>query len=236
MTAIRKVLEDLQGLETRRALWAYITDFYHIRGVKMISYHAVNAGGQSDGIATDGFPQAWVDLYRSENLERIDPIPQLAANMARPFYWHEVETLCPLTEDNLRYIRIMREAHLGDGLAFDVFGPNNRNAYVGLGFGVERVELPVEEVFVLQCVAQAGHLRYCEIHNPKPDVPALTPRETEVLDWMAQGKSNSVIGDILGMSRHTVDTHVRSIYEKLDVRDRTTAAIKGLGHGLIHLT
>ena len=62
---------------------------------------------------------------------------------------------------------------------------------------------------------------------------ALTPREAEVLTWIARGKSNSVIADILGVSPHTVDTLVRRIYGKLEVADRTTAAIHGIGAGLI---
>lgn len=62
---------------------------------------------------------------------------------------------------------------------------------------------------------------------------ALTRRERDVLEWIAQGKSNPVIAEILGISIHTVDTHIRRIFRKLGVNDRTTAAIKGLGAGLV---
>ncbi|UUX95618.1 response regulator transcription factor [Aquabacterium sp. J223] len=53
---------------------------------------------------------------------------------------------------------------------------------------------------------------------------ALTPRETEVLSWLAKGKTNRDIGDILGMSPRTVNKHLEHIFEKLGVETRAAAA------------
>lgn len=52
----------------------------------------------------------------------------------------------------------------------------------------------------------------------------LTPRERQVLHWVAEGKGNWEIAVILGLSRHTVKDHLKSIYEKLGVDNRTAAA------------
>ncbi len=52
----------------------------------------------------------------------------------------------------------------------------------------------------------------------------LTPRETEVLSWIAKGKTNRDIGDILGMSPRTVNKHLEHIFVKLGVETRTAAA------------
>jgi DNA-binding CsgD family transcriptional regulator len=52
---------------------------------------------------------------------------------------------------------------------------------------------------------------------------ALTPREAEVLSWLAKGKTNRDIADILGMSPRTVNKHLEHIYEKLGVETRTAA-------------
>ena len=52
---------------------------------------------------------------------------------------------------------------------------------------------------------------------------SLTARETEVLSWLAKGKTNRDIGDILGMSPRTVNKHLEHIYEKLGVETRTAA-------------
>ena len=56
----------------------------------------------------------------------------------------------------------------------------------------------------------------------QPDVP-LTPRETEVLSWLAKGKTNRDIADILGMSPRTVNKHLEHIFEKLGVETRSAA-------------
>ncbi len=53
---------------------------------------------------------------------------------------------------------------------------------------------------------------------------ALTPRETEVLTWLARGKTNRDIADILGMSHRTVNKHLEHIFEKLGVETRAAAA------------
>lgn len=55
---------------------------------------------------------------------------------------------------------------------------------------------------------------------------ALTTRESEVLLWIAKGKSNRDIGDILGLSARTVNKHLEQIYVKLGVENRASAAVK----------
>ena len=52
----------------------------------------------------------------------------------------------------------------------------------------------------------------------------LTQRESEVLHWVIQGKTNRDIGDILGMSPRTANKHLEHVFEKLGVETRTAAA------------
>ena len=58
---------------------------------------------------------------------------------------------------------------------------------------------------------------------------ALTPRETEVLSWLAKGKTNRDIGEILGTSPRTVNKHLEHIFEKLGVETRAAAAALASG-------
>lgn len=55
---------------------------------------------------------------------------------------------------------------------------------------------------------------------------SLTHRESEVLLWIAKGKSNRDIGEILGLSARTVTKHLEQIYVKLGVENRASAAVK----------
>jgi DNA-binding NarL/FixJ family response regulator len=63
----------------------------------------------------------------------------------------------------------------------------------------------------------------------------LSPREMEILQHIAQGKSNKEIAYDLGISRQTVKNHMTSILRKLAVNDRTQAAIYALRRGWIRL-
>ncbi|NTU78163.1 MAG: response regulator transcription factor [Chloroflexales bacterium] len=61
--------------------------------------------------------------------------------------------------------------------------------------------------------------------NPQPAMEPLTPREVEVLQWLAQGLSNREIAAQLDIAPRTVSTHVRNILEKLQLANRTQAAL-----------
>jgi DNA-binding NarL/FixJ family response regulator len=64
---------------------------------------------------------------------------------------------------------------------------------------------------------------------------ALSPREIDVLQRMAVGKSNKEIGGELFISEGTVKTHIKSIFSKLDVVSRTEAVATANRRGLIQL-
>lgn len=56
----------------------------------------------------------------------------------------------------------------------------------------------------------------------------LTPREAEVLLWVAQGKSNPEISTILGAAENTVKKHMQHIFEKLGIDSRNAAIVQAL--------
>lgn len=67
------------------------------------------------------------------------------------------------------------------------------------------------------------------------EADALTEREVEVLQWVAQGQSNREISDLLSISEATVRTHVSNILSKLNLCSRTQAALYALRAGLASL-
>ncbi|WP_235963384.1 response regulator transcription factor [Marinomonas colpomeniae] len=70
-----------------------------------------------------------------------------------------------------------------------------------------------------------------ELNNEQPILQAafnLTCRESEVLTWLAKGKSNAEIAIILSISPHTINAHLAPIFKKLNVENRTSAAITAI--------
>jgi two-component system NarL family response regulator len=65
--------------------------------------------------------------------------------------------------------------------------------------------------------------------------PTLTPREIQVLQLVSQGKRNKEIAAILGLSEDTVPVHVKNIFAKLRVNERTAAVNVALRRGIIHI-
>ena len=67
-------------------------------------------------------------------------------------------------------------------------------------------------------------------------VSPLTPRETEILQYMAKGYLNKQIAQTLSISEQTIKNHITSILRKLDANARTEAVITAIKRGLISIT
>ena len=63
----------------------------------------------------------------------------------------------------------------------------------------------------------------------------LTDREMEVLQLVVKGRSNKEISTELFISEDTVKYHLKTLFTKLGVQDRTEAAISAIRHGIVHL-
>ncbi|MGV2103564.1 response regulator [Rhizobium sp. 21-4511-3d] len=79
---------------------------------------------------------------------------------------------------------------------------------------------PDEYLFRLTAISQRSDDAVLRQHF------SLTQRESEVLLWIAKGKANRDIGEILGLSARTVNKHLEQIYVKLGVENRASAAVK----------
>ena len=67
-------------------------------------------------------------------------------------------------------------------------------------------------------------------------ISTLTPRETEILNYMAQGYLNKQIADALKVSEQTIKNHVTSILRKLNVNARTQAVIVAIKRGMVSIS
>jgi DNA-binding NarL/FixJ family response regulator len=117
-------------------------------------------------------------------------------------------------EDIFQALQAGAVGYLVKGMAHDVLVKGLRQVYEG------RQYVPSE-------IAQRLKQR-----NP---LAALSGREQQVLTYLAQGKSNKSIADLLGITEATVKRHVSVILQQLNVEDRTQAVLIALRRGLVHL-
>jgi DNA-binding NarL/FixJ family response regulator len=88
----------------------------------------------------------------------------------------------------------------------------------------------------LEAKAIAEVSRYARHVRERTEVADLmTPREREILAYLAQGSTMQQMGRRLGISARTVETHVTNVYRKLGVRTRVQAVSKAAALGLIDL-
>ncbi|MEM1430530.1 MAG: autoinducer binding domain-containing protein [Pseudomonadota bacterium] len=226
------------------SVWELGCEFARGEGFDKVSYHAVRPDADAPDhraeyhVKTTGFPEEWLQRYLDEHLHLIDPITQRALVSTAPFQWSTVTEAPDLEPRARQFVRDLKAAGVGDGVALQAFGPNLRSAYVGLGFAEPPAEpLPRERLLGLSFAAQVAHLAVCRIDDAQVeyDTAQISLREAEVLTHMAQGYSTVRIAKALGVSRHTVDALQRRIFAKLGVSDRTSAVVYGLAAGLIQV-
>lgn len=184
-----------------------------------------------------GFPPEWVGLYDDDSdFRQDDPIADYVIREGRTMSWKQAIAEQDLTPSQRRFVAAMEDHDLTDGWAMPCYGPGGREAYVSYSLGrpVTSKDRPLQQ-FISQYVTDFHH-RVCQLlDRGTGTAPSFSKRETEVLQWIGRGKSNSDIATILGISQATVDTFVKRIFRKLEVHDRMTATLRGLQHGKIRL-
>jgi LuxR family transcriptional regulator, quorum-sensing system regulator CciR len=231
---------EVGAVEDPAALWRLVAALFDGTPVERIMYHHLPPLGALDAgrvnVTAAGVPEELVDEYVRRQLYRSNPMLRHALQSVEPFYFDEVAPPPDLPTEEREFYEAVRAADFLRGLGVQVFGPSGRNAYCGLGFKAGVTRLDPETVRTMQWVCQLAHLRYCGLLQPVlGPPPKLSERELEVLRWVAKGKSNAIIGELLGISGNTVDAHLRRIYLKLGVFDRISAAIRGIGAGMLNV-
>lgn len=235
---IREYFRNCRDAVTFNDLRVAAVTYYASTHVVMASYmHYPPVGARDfDGnirVGEFGYPEEWRKTYLRERLHLSDPLARRAVNFTRPYFWSEIPNLPELTDSELRYISMVSRERLGEGIGVPVFGPAGRNGYAALGFGM--AERPAgDEILELQAACQMGHLAYCRLLlRDLPTETNLSAREREILRWVARGRTNTQIAEVLQLSRNTVETYIRRCFEKLDVNDRVSAALRGMALGMV---
>jgi DNA-binding CsgD family transcriptional regulator len=192
----------------------------------------VSCGGSREtpsGRVWDFFFNTWPPEilleYQNNDYVRQDMLPAVARLSATPFTWAELLRDRKQTQQQIAFHSWVRQLGVIDGYAVPIHFPGGD---VGLCVSVathiiddaeERLALHLASLYAHErCRALGGLTEASSVKAP------LSPRELECLKWVLDGKSDTDIGKILGISHTTVHFHIEKVKKKLGVRTRTQAA------------
>ena len=179
------------------------------------------------------WPQDWLDIYERNEFVEDDPLVAETRRRMKPFLWSEVMGGAAATARMLEIKAAVADYGWEEVMAFPFHGPGGYQAMLTLATRRAPI-LSVKDRALLQMMAVAIHdrCRASDIPLQDRDFPHLTERELESLRWVAAGKTDWEIAQLLKIAPATAHFHVEKAKKKLGVNSRVQAialmALRGL--------
>jgi DNA-binding CsgD family transcriptional regulator len=215
-----------------------------VRFAQQLGFSTVSAtaivdqpAGQSEFITVHNTPLAYEQAFENLTVARRDPVMQHCKRNTVPIIWSQKTYLETGAIDLWD-----EQAPFGyrNGIAMALHLPDGRHFFLGVDRDQElppdRLELTrlVADLQLFAVHAQDTAMRVLVSESLRPELPALTPRELEVLRWTMDGKTAWETGALLNITERTVVTHLQNAMQKLQCNSKHQAVLKALRLGLIH--
>jgi len=192
---------------------------------------------QSECLLMNTRPQEYVDRYIEKNYVTRDPVIKELRRTLNPYSWNDIRERRELSRSERAIMDEAQDFEARDGLTIPImtlsgsmtlFCPCGREPNV-----TERARAAVEIIGIYSNHA----LKRAILQRQRNEVAhtPLTPREREIMQWVACGKTDDEIADILSIGATTVTTHVEHAKQKLDAFRRTYAVVQAIRYGEISL-
>jgi DNA-binding CsgD family transcriptional regulator len=185
-----------------------------------ISYHQAKRDGRRWGGTT---PESLHCLYARLNFYRKCPLIARANKQAAPFRFRWSAIQMGLDSDGRQVMTHSMDLGMMDGLAVAIHLPD-RSVH-GVSIPTTKYDLSPQDEHALHLASLYLHARMTALRvaPSPPPVRNLTPRERECLQWVAAGKTDWEISQILSISEQTVHGYVQNALTKLGARTRAQA-------------
>jgi len=166
----------------------------------------------------------WVDIYRDQDFQRIDPVLGFSLDKTDIFRWsHAYKGYDKLGAKV--FIEAAQDFGLMDGFAYSITtqdkSDKDKNLATICSLSTDSPVLPETTVYIIKSILPALNIAISNPVLPPPN--PLTKRELETLKWAEKGKTAWEIGRLLYISEPTVKFHLANIYRKLNVTTRAQA-------------
>lgn len=181
-------------------------------------------------------PGAWRAHYNAAQLAHRDPIFPRALRSPEPFTWRSARAGGLLPADGSEVLDQARSFGLEDGYVMPIHHLNGSTAAVVLYADQPLAWTPREgaSAHMLAVYFAAISARLADAGSAaETNRVSLSRRQAECVQWVRAGKTDWEIGQILGLSEHTVAEHLEAARRRLGVKTRTQAVIEAISRGLI---
>ena len=180
------------------------------------------------------FPSEWLDHYVIKSYHHIDPIVKENFNNFTLQYWADTYKKYTPPKD---FVMTAEDFGLKKGYSY---GLKNYKGTEGslFSFSGDFIESNLRTEIILTHITPHLHQAFIRVlgqHKTNDDISiiSLTSKEKEVLKWLKEGKNTWDISQILAASQNTVKYHIKNIFLKLDVSNRSHAVARAVELELI---
>lgn len=197
--------------------------------MRHLSYVAARYGREpyKDPYVLSTYPALWLTRYLFKRYWRIDPVVRAGFSRSEPFDWSEIDRSDPKVAD---FFKDAERHGVGPtGLLVPLVTRQGQRGICSITADLSGNAWHAYKRFILESfgeVAAAIHARAISELFGEAELPQLSPREREMLRWVADGKEVPDIAVITGLSEHTVRTYLKSARLKLGCGTKAQAAVK----------
>lgn len=227
-------IDRLQGLRGADAVIGAMTDQLRVFGVEYFTMFrpSRSAGELRDGILAEKQHVAWTRQFYARGFAENNPALTGALDENGPLFWSELVRLPDHGERMQPMLALARDFGLNEGICFSLRGCASHPAGAAL-FG-SHIDASAEARIAIHAVTLFTYNRLARLGvMGGPDAVRLSTREVDCLAWVAKGKTDWEIGEILGIRASTVHSYIEGAKRKLGVVTRMQAVVGAIQHGCI---
>ncbi|MCD4659864.1 MAG: autoinducer binding domain-containing protein [Agrobacterium sp.] len=214
---LRKLIDTTSMMKTSRATAELLDHLTRELGFDFFHVVTVRHPGVGNSILSNA-PKEWLDIYRQEHFDRIDPVLTHAREIMAPFVFDFEREGKVARRPHQTFYFSADEAGIRAGICMPVMAPFSDLFTLSLFTG----DVTLPHKYQLQPVLSANAsalLHICveatEAASIRAPAIELTARQSIVLKWAAEGKTTQEIALLENMTHHTVNFHMKNIRQKL---------------------
>lgn len=235
ISKILDVIDDLEAQDNAENTFNIFRSFTQsLGGTSLLVGRIVNPIIEGQSLATFGFtdwPEEWQKRYIEENYIFHDPVCKFALTTSQTFEWETAYELA--SEFGKRILEEGQKYSSPFGIAIPIRAGDLPQGIISIGFG-KAIPSP-REISAIEMAAIHCYTHLLRLLNilEQPETEKLTKRETDVLNFVAAGKTNWEVSKIFDISEHSVAQHMKNISRKMNAANRAHAVTLAIKSGQI---